>query len=260
MAQRHVIQDSADLSGSKALFRDELHPAIVLGLGVNVWVTHVLLALVSYGATPLQHVVGACSLLCLLLGVATRMTKERESSRRAARWLLLCVYPALIALSLSLGSEQIRESAYTALSMPLCAASLLAYAAAAVVACRQQEQPLETESHALNGREPIPTPSQLRRFVIGLCLSGALAIAVIAPLSTDHAQLAEAWGDAADAGAVLSALAAAAIAVSVIVVHLGGALRKSEKPRETMRQRRQRIATLVFLTLLGFVTYFTVVP
>jgi hypothetical protein len=44
------------------------------------------------------------------------------------------------------------------------------------------------------------------------------------------------------------------------VVHLGSALRKTEKPRETVRQRRQRIATLLFLTLLGFVTYFTVVP
>jgi hypothetical protein len=58
----------------------------------------------------------------------------------------------------------------------------------------------------------------------------------------------------------LSALAAAAIAVSVIVIHLGSALRRSEKARETKRQRQQRIATLLFLTLLGFVTYFTVVP
>ncbi|HET6333856.1 MAG TPA: hypothetical protein VFG30_11630 [Polyangiales bacterium] len=260
MAQRHGFQDSADLSGSKALSSGELHPALVLGLGVNVWVTHVLLALVSYGASPLQHVVGACSLLCLLLGVAARMTREGERWRRAVRWMLLCVYPGLIGLSLSLGSEQIRETAYTALSMPLCAASLLAYVAAAVVACRQVERPLETQSHPLNGRESIPAPARLRRFVIGVCLCGAFAIAVIAPLIPERAEVADAWGDAAEAGAVLSALAAAAIAVSVIVIHLGSALRRSEKPRETMRQRQQRIATLLFLTLLGFVTYFTVVP
>jgi heme A synthase len=170
------------------------------------------------------------------------------------------VYPALIGLSLSLGSEQVRETAYTALSMPLCAASILAYAAAAVVACRQEEHPLETESHPLNGREPSPAPSLLRRFVIGICLCGAFAIAVIAPLVPAYAEVAEAWGDSAEAGAVLSALAAVAIAVSVIVVHLGSALRKTEKPRETVRQRQQRVATLLFLTLLGFVTYFTVVP
>jgi polyferredoxin len=195
-----------------------------------------------------------------LLGVAARMTREGERSRNAARWLLVCAYPALIGLSLSLGSEQVRETAYTALSMPLCAASLLAYGAAAVVACRQEERPLEAESHPLNGREPSPAPSRLRRFVIGVCLCGAFAIAVIAPLVPAHAELAGAWGDAAEAGAVLAALAAVAIAVSVIVIHLGSALRKTEKHRETIRQRRQRIATLLFLTLLGFVTYFTVVP
>jgi hypothetical protein len=237
-----------------------LHPALVLALGVNVWVTHVLLALVSYGTTPMHYVVGACSLLCLLLGAAARMTRDDARSRRAALWLLVCGYPALIGVSLSLGSEQIRETAYTALSMPLCAASLLAYSAAAVVACRQEERPLETESHPLNGREPSASPALFRRSVIGICLCGAFAIAVIAPLASDYVQLAEAWGDAADAGAVLSALAGTAIGVSVVVVHLGGALRKTEKVRETMRQRRQRVATLLFLTLLGFVTYFTVVP
>jgi hypothetical protein len=260
MAQRHGFQDSADLSGSKALSNAELHPALVLGLGVNVWVTHVLLVLVSYGATPLQYVVGACSLLCLLAGLATRTLRDDERSRVAVRWLLLGVFPALIALSLSLGTEQIRESAYTAFSMPLCAASLLAYVAAAVVTCRQEGTLLETETHALNGREPPVAPSRLRRAVIALCTVGAFAIAVVAPLIPRHADLGEAWGDAADAGAVLAALAAAAIAVSVIVVHLGGALRKAEKSTDSLRQRHQRLATLLFLVLLGFVTYFTVVP
>lgn len=260
MAQRHGFQDSADLSGSKALSSSEVHPALVFGLGVNVWVTHVLLVLVSYGATPLQYVVGACSLLCLLLGVSARMTREGERVRRAVRWLLLCVYPALIGVSLSLGGEQLRETTYTALSMALCAASLLAYGAAAVVACRQEERPLETQSYPLNGREAIPAPARLRRFVTGVCLCGAFAIAVVAPLVPGGAEVAEAWGDAAEAGAVLCALTAVAIAVSVIVIHLGNALRRGDKPRETLRQRQQRIATLLFLTLLGFVTYFTLVP
>jgi hypothetical protein len=188
------------------------------------------------------------------------MTRDSERSRHAARWLLVCVYPVSIGVSLSLGSEQIRETAYTALSMPLCAASLLAYSAAAVVACRQEERPLETESHPLNGREPSAAPALFRRIVIAICLAGAFAIAVVAPLATEYVRLAEEWSDAAEAGAVLSALAGVAIGVSVVVLHLGGALRKTEKVRETLRQRRQRVATLLFLTLLGFVTYFTVVP
>jgi hypothetical protein len=260
MAQRHGIQDNPELDGAKAILGGESHGALVLGLGINVWVTHVLLTLVSRSASPAQHVVGACALLCLLLGVAARMTIHGEQRERTARWLLLCVYPGTIGLALSLGSEQVRETAYTALSMPLCAASLLAYGAAAVIACRQPSSLLASESHPLNGRESVAPVPRLRGFVIAMVLGGGFAITVVAPLWPAYGELASAWGDAAEAGAVLTALAATAIAVSVIVVHLGAALRRAERRVDTVPKRRNRVATLLFLTVLGFVTYFTVTP
>jgi hypothetical protein len=263
MAQRHGFQDTADLSGPKALLDAETPVALVLGLGVNVWITHVLLALVSGGASPAQYAVGVFALLCLLLGVVARMSAAlRDTERRetVARWILLGVFPGAIGLSLSLGDERVRESAHTALSMPLCAAALLAYGAAAVSACRKRPSLLEAEIHALNGREAEARPKRLRRFVIGAVLLGSLAITVVAPLWPPYPQAAAAWGDAAEAGAVLTALVAMATAVSVIVVHLGSALRRSEARGETLRQRRNRFATLLFLTLLGFVTYWIVMP
>ncbi|HKP56052.1 MAG TPA: hypothetical protein VJV78_05020 [Polyangiales bacterium] len=263
MAQRHGFQDTADLSGPKALSDFETPHALVLGLGVNVWITHVLLALVSDLTTLSQYAVGVFALLCLLLGVAARMSAALGTSERreaAARWLLLGVYPGAIGLSLSLGDERVRETAHSAISMPLCAAALLAYGAAAVSACRKRPSLLEAEIHALNGREAQLRPKRLRRFVIGAVLLGSLAICVVAPLWPPYPQAAEAWGEAAEAGAVLTALVAMATAVSVIVVHLGSALRRSETRGETVRQRRNRFATLLFLTLLGFVTYWIVVP
>ncbi|HKU44163.1 MAG TPA: hypothetical protein VJR89_38645 [Polyangiales bacterium] len=234
--------------------------ALVLGLGVNVWITHVLLALVSGATSPAQYAVGGFALLCLLLGAAARMSARPFAVESAARWLLVGAYPACIGLSLSLGDQRTRESAYTALSMPLCAAALLAYGAAAVSACRKQPNLLSAEIHPLNGREARLQPKRLRRFVIAAVLIGSLAISVVAPLWPPYPELARAWGDAADAGAVLTALVAMATAVSVVVVHLGSALRRSEVRAETLRQRRNRLATLLFLTLLGFVTYFTVSP
>lgn len=250
MAQRHGFQDNPELNGPKAISSGGL----VLGLGVNVWVSHVLLTFVSGSATPAQYGVGAVALLCLLLGVAARVTAQEELRERAARWLLLCVYPASLGLALSLGSEQVRETAYTALSMPLCAASLLAYGAAAVFACQKTPQLLEAESHPLNGRESIAPGNPLRRVVIAIVLGGAFAVVVIAPLAVPYEDAAKAWGDAAEAGMVLTALVATAIGVAVVAMHLGMALRRGERtPR-----RRDRVPTLLFLTLLGIVTYLTV--
>jgi hypothetical protein len=241
----------------------ETPAALVLGLGANVWITHVLLALVSGGASPAQYAVGVFALLCLLLGVVARMSAalgHRERREAAARWILLGVFPGAIGLSLSLGDERVRETAHNALSMPLCAAALLAYGAAAVSACRRRPTLLEAEIHPLNGREAQPRPKRLRGFVIGAVLFGSLVITVVAPLWPPYPQAAQAWGDAADAGAVLTALVAMATAVSVIVVHLGSALRRSDGRGETLRQRRNRFATLLFLTLLGLVTYWIVMP
>lgn len=251
------------MSEPKALLDAETPTALVFGLGINVWITHVLLALVANGAPEGQYFVGVFALLCLLLGVAARMSAafgDTERREAVARWILLGVYPGAIGLSLSLGNERVRESAYSALSMPLCAAALLAYGAAAVSACRKRPNLLEAEIHALNGREAQLRPKRLRRFVVGAVLLGSLAITVVAPLWPPYPRAAEAWGDAAEAGTVLTALVAMATAVSVIVVHLGSTLRRSEERGETLRQRRNRFATLLFLTLLGFVTYWIVMP
>ena len=81
-------------------------------------------------------------------------------------------------------------------------------------------------------------------------------VAPLGRLLRGHAWL----GDAAAAGATLGALVATATAVSVIAIHLGTILRRGEQKAEPVRERRNRIATLIFLALLGFVTYYTVAP
>jgi hypothetical protein len=233
---------------------------VVLGLGFNAWLTHVLFVLLSAETRAMQYVVGASALVCLALGVGARVWEDRLPGRQvASRWLLLCIYPTSLALALAL--EQARETAHSYLSMPLCAASLLAYCIAAAVALREPLTPLVSESHPISSRrQGPPAPRTLRAAVIVIVLLGAFAIAVVAPLWPPYSEVTRGWGDAAAAGATLGALVATATAVSVIAIHLGTILRRAEPRVEPVRVRRNRIATLVFLALLGFVTYVTVAP
>lgn len=264
---------------------------VAWGLGLNAGVSSALFVLLANEPSLAAYAVGSLALVCLSLGVLAHAYSQRLPSRwaelasepgaplgasadsggrgplgayalPAARWLLLGAYPASLGLSLTLGSERTRELAHGAFSMSLCAAALLAYVVAAVVACRAELRTIEIEAHPLTSpREPSPPDGvQLRRAVTALVLCGAFAIAVVAPLTPSYPELAAAWGDAADAGAALTALVGTAIAVSVVAVYLGAALRRAETRPDNARARRQRIVTLLVLTLLGLITYFTVIP
>jgi hypothetical protein len=234
---------------------------VVLGLGINAWLSSALFVLLAAEPSARTYAVGASALVWLGLGAIALVVRVRGGNT-LARWLLLAVYPAALGIALTIGTERMRETAHGAFSMSLCAAALLAYLIAAALACKPQLQPLEVESHPLSNlrNEGPPGPTPLRRIVIALVLVGAFAIAVIAPLSPPYPALAAAWGDAAsDAGAALSALVASATAVSLVAVHLGAALRR-EARSEPARVRQKRIVTLLLLTLLGFATYVTVIP
>ncbi|HTU63350.1 MAG TPA: hypothetical protein VMF89_33040, partial [Polyangiales bacterium] len=93
---------------------------------------------------------------------ARTLADERSDS---ARWLLLCVFPVSLAAALCLDTEAMRESAHSALSMLLAAASLLAYGAAALQACRTPLALLPTRSQARRserGAMPAAESSTLR--------------------------------------------------------------------------------------------------
>jgi hypothetical protein len=261
---------------------------VAFGLGLNAWVSSVLFVLLASEPSLKAYAVGSLALVCLSLGVLAHAYSQRlpsrwaelasdglepsarQDSRRAldayalpaARWLLLGAYPASLGLALTLGSERTREVAHGAVSMSLCAAALAAYVVAATIACKAELRALEVESHPLSSAREQSPPSglHLRRAVIAIVLVGAFAIAVIAPLTPSYPALAAAWGDAADAGAALTALVGTAIALSVVAVHLGSALRRTELRPDNAQARRKRIATLLALTALGLITYFTVIP
>jgi hypothetical protein len=173
------------------------------------------------------------------------------------RWLLLCVFPFSLAAALCLGSEATRERAHSPLSMLLAAASLLGYGAVALQACRTPLTLLPTRSHARRSeRTSIPPANTgVLRLAAALLWVGAFAIALIAPLSSDYSALQHAWGDAADAGAAFTAVVAGSIAVTLLGMELGPLLKARRASHVSTRTRRNRIATMLFLTLCGGLVY-----
>jgi uncharacterized membrane protein len=236
--------------------------AALIVLGANAWVTGVGWTLLPADVRLRDAALAASGLVWLLIGAMLHVRMRSERARTAARWLLLCVYPASLAASLCLGSEAAREHVHTPVSMLFCSLSLLAYGVAAVLACREPLLLVTSVTHVRQrDREATPrAPRPLRVSLIALFLLGALGIAVVAPLVPAYTQVEAAWGGAAEAGAVLAAVAAGALGVSMVAIHLGALLHgRPLGPTYTARERRTRIATLLFLSLFGAVVYFSVV-
>ena len=282
MAQNHKLQDNPSSARAKAPKREQSREALqliaakgpgalpLLALGFNAWLTGVGWFLLSTDvwldgqSGPVWHVVlvGVGSLLPLVIGVPLIARATAERWYKAACWLLLCVFPVGLAAALCLGSEESRERAHGAWSMLLAGLSLLAYGVAALQTCRAPLPILPARSHARRSeRTPSPEPTQgARNVAAALIVCGALAIALIAPLSSSFPQLTAAWGEAADAGAALTAVVAGAIAVSIVSLDLGPLLKGQSLPRHGTRRQRNRIATMLFLSLLGGAVYLTIAP
>jgi hypothetical protein len=272
MAQDHGYQDNPSTRWSKAgMPSDELDTessrepstaAILIALGANAWVTSVGWTLLPADVRLQDGALAAVGLVWLLLGAILHVRKHSSRSQIAARWVLLCVYPASLAAALCLGSEATRERAHSPVSMLFSALSLLAYGVAAVLASREPLALLTSVSH-VRQRERKSSALGLRRLrvlVIALLLAGALCIAVIAPLVPAYGEVESAWGGASEAGAVLAAVVGGALGVTVLAIHLGALLHgRPLASRGSARERRSRIATLLFLALLGLVVYFSVV-
>ena len=285
MAQDHKLQDTPSTpasevvkqvpSGRAAMPSDPGEtPAPARGpgtpalcaLGVNAWALSVGWTLLSPDVSLRQRLIASAALTALAFGAffnarATRVTNLRTQGpslwQVGARWSLLCVFPMSLSAALCLGSEAQRERAHSALSITLAAVALLAYGAAALQACRAPLPILPSKSHAR--RSELVTAPDAQRLIKWLASSvlilGALAIALIAPLSSDYAQLQAAWGDAADAGAALTAVVGGAIAMTLVAVELAPLLRSQSLPRVPANKRRARIAVMLLLTCLGGITY-----
>jgi hypothetical protein len=148
--------------------------------------------------------------------------------------------------------------------MVLLALSLCGYGAAAAASLDVPAQVLSV-THAPLGTDSwdaVPPERGMRqRLFIALCVTGAGAIALVAPTLGGTSVIERAWGDAAGVGAVLSAVVAAALGIAVLAIYLPNALRaRGASDQPPRADTTLRVAWFLFLAMLGAVTYFIVQP
>jgi len=236
----------------------------VLLLGLNPWVIALLwpeLTLPDWSAAGLLGTL-AC-LLPLLLGAVARgvFGNQPRVPQWAAGALWLAIYPATLAAALALRQDALAQASLGPVTLTLLWLSLCAFGAGAAQACAPNAPELVATRAAL-GNEPWDAPEVERRglqhAIVTLSIAGAAALAVIAPTLGGFEELEAAWGEAARAGGVLTAVVAGALAVATIGVFLGGGLRSDSALDAGRADAPLRAAWFLFLALLGAVTYMVV--
>jgi len=173
---------------------------------------------------------------------------------------LLLAFPIALAAAIACRPEAHNLRLFGPATLTLLGLSLCAYGAFAAQACAASTETLMA-SHVTLGDRPRDAPpagrGRLQAIFVGLCCMGACALVFVAPAWGGSSALSTAWGEAALAGGVLTAVVGAALGVATLTVFLSAGLRQpTTVPPKT--GAALRATWFMFLALLGAVTYFVV--
>ncbi len=229
-------------------------------LGVNAWLVIVLWPLAFEASPGLFDIALLLPPLVLLAAGVWQLRSRLPKGKLTAQWLLLAAFPVSVVAVVASRPEPLNQTAHTPLALLLGVVSLAAYGAGSASATARSRvlrhgdhQPLATAWQP----DPLPRP-WLRGFVMAVTLVGALCIAVLAPSWNGFQALESAWGKAAREGGVLTAVVAAILATTVVVVFLGPALRKEPARVRSAPERRRKVASLLLLSVVGGLTYWVI--
>jgi hypothetical protein len=202
----------------------------------------------------LSALAAGLALVALTFG-AVSLRRRPETATLA--WLL--AFPVLLGASLAALPSENRQLSLGAWPLLLGVLGLWAHGASCLWALRRNQpvtplrhQPLP--SAPLDAREGPAVPGS-RALAAALLGGGALAIGVLAPLWGDAQPYAARWGDAAQEGALLSAVVAAALGAATAGPFLAAVLRPARATAAPRPDLALRVASLVLLALLGAATY-----
>ncbi|HJL17226.1 MAG TPA: hypothetical protein RMH99_16280 [Sandaracinaceae bacterium LLY-WYZ-13_1] len=210
-------------------------------LGVNAWLVSYLLPTLHVGAGDAWMVLGASApLMVLAAGVALLGPRPGW-----ARWVLLALYPPALGAVIAVRRELGAHEAYDETTSLLAVAAWLAYATAAAHASTRDRRVKPASPHPLVGKQPVREPPArrwLRRGLLATAATGGFAVAVLAPALGARRARTEAWGEAADDGAVLTSVVAAVVAAAALGAIVGPGLRAARAPRSARARSRRRLA------------------
>ena len=228
--------------------------------GLNAWLVLLLVPCLAAGwPDGIASLAAAGALALLALGVLAAVRSPADDRLAVAgRWVLLALAPAALAAMVAARTEVAARSAFGPATLVLGAASVLAYAASAARACTRPLARLEVSVHALRSKQPVSEPAMrrwMRRALLGVAALGAGAIALVAPTARGARIYGEAWGDSAEAAAVLTSVVASLVAALALGAIVGPALR-AKRPRSGDDARRvRRIAWSAVVASLALGAY-----
>lgn len=226
-------------------------------LGLNAWVVIVLFPSVRVGAEgPLQVALAALALAVLAGGLWLLVRGRRE----LARWILLGATPPALALPIALRPALVEREVLDPPTLLLAVVSMIAWLAATTHAVARPTRVKPALAQVLVGKEPVSEPAArrwTRRALLAITSLGAFAIAVLAPAWTDRSARLEAWGEAADDGAVLTSVAAAIAGALVLGVVVGPGLRAERARSRDAARRRRRLALALLVATLAAAAWLT---
>ena len=219
-------------------------------LGAYAWTAVVVWPRLSL-APPSADTLAVGLLAPVMLVAGLRAIRNRL---RLARWLLFAGFPTALALAVAKESEATNRIVYSPVLLLIAALALLAFGACALGACSGAAQ-LRSVNLSLLRSDAYLAPkrtNRLRIVAVGWVLASALVLATWPPSAGGVVALREAWGEASNEGALLTAVGAAALAVVCLIVFVPKLLRE-----EPVAADGTSVRTLWSLLLagVGFATY-----
>lgn len=200
-------------------------------LGLNAWA--VVLAIPALDASGAR----TAGLFAALLGplAALALALAAIHTRHAAQALAALVgFPAALALGVGARPELQRGGGHTTLTLCLAVLSFLAWAVAAAHTLGRPTPGRATTVQPLGShRESVPERRRrayARRALLGVASAGAFALTAVAPTQLDRDAFEQAWGAAADEGALLATVVGSALAALMLGGIVGPALRAERRP------------------------------
>lgn len=223
-------------------------------LGLNAWLVVCLIPSLHAGVGSVATF--ALSFLPLALLAAGLGALDRRDS--LARWVLLGAFPPGLGAWPATRSELRSQDTYDETTMLLAAASMVAYFAAAAHATSRARSTTHATVHPLTGKNPVvePPPRRwLRRALLAGATIGSVAIAVLAPALGSRRERVEAWNDAADDGAVLTAVVASIVCALALGGVVGPALRAERRQPSGASASRRRLVVALSIAVVAAVAW-----
>jgi hypothetical protein len=229
------------------------HTPLWVALAAATWFLGVLLPRLYRGVLLTPSGIPLSLLAPLVLIVGTLLFERR---RRQSEGLLLAGFPAAVAAGMCGIEHDLAMATYSPWLMGVTVLCLGAYEAVALEAASRGVRHRHVEEKALGEVAPVEPERRKKRMgtVVLVCVVISALLTTVFGSFASPAHYRERWGDAAEAGALLTALVSGLVGAGALVVVAPG-LRADRGEPQPEEVRRRRLIWLLVVAASGLSVY-----